>query len=462
MSATVDRGQVSRSLRRTLLGDAEARSIRAEVFRLALPSIGEQLLNMTVGMVDTYLMGHISAVALTGVGLSNNMVMLVQTFVMAVATGTTAVVARLIGAREPETASRVVQQSLMLGATIGAVLTTLLSIFAVPALRFYRPEPDVLVIGSTYMRIVAMSFVMQGILWVGTASLRGAGDTRTPLFLMLGVNALNIVTSLLFLYGLGPIPAIGVYGPAVGTAVSMAAGGVVMLVILARGRCGLRLPRTGWRPDTSLILRVTNVGLPAAGEQLAMRLGLVMFQRSVAGLGTVAYAAHSVASTGMSISFMPGFGFAVASTTLVGQSLGAKDPERARRTVREAFRVASLAMGMAGLLLVLFSRQVMSIFVNDPAVIVLGITPLQILGMVQPISAVSMVYSGSLRGAGDTRWTLIITALTMWVLRVPLTMLLVGPLGLAGAWLAMATDNVTRALLFWLRYRTGRWTKIKV
>ena len=141
MSATVDRGQVSRSLRRTLLGDAEARSIRAEVFRLALPSIGEQLLNMTVGMVDTYLMGHISAVALTGVGLSNNMVMLVQTFVMAVATGTTAVVDRLIVDREPETASRVVQQSLMLGATIGAVLTTLPSIRR-PGAQFYRPEPD--------------------------------------------------------------------------------------------------------------------------------------------------------------------------------------------------------------------------------------------------------------------------------------------------------------------------------
>ena len=430
--------------------------------RLAMPSIGEQLLNMTVHMVDTYLMGHISAAALTAVGLSNNMVMLTQTFVMAVATGATAVVARLIGAREPQAASRVMQQSLLVGAAIGAVLTVVLSFFSVQAIGFYQPEPDVLVIGSTYMRIVAMSFLLQGILWVGNASLRGAGDTRTPLFLMLGVNALNIVTSLLFLYGVGPIPAIGVYGPAVGTAVSMSAGGAVMLLILARGRRGMRLQRTGWRPDPSVIRRVTNVGLPAGGEQLALRFGMAVFQRLVAGLGTVAFAAHSVALTGMSVSFMPGFGFSVAATTMVGQALGARDPERAKRSVREALRVSAWAMGAAGLLLVLFAGQVMSVFVDDPEVIALGIMPLQVLGMIQPLSAASMVYSGSLRGAGDTRWTLVITTLSVWVLRVPLTMLLVGPLGLVGAWLGMDTDNVARATMVWLRYRTGRWAKVKV
>jgi len=462
VSVRLESSRVSASLRNTLLGDVEARSVRAEVMRLAMPSIGEQLLNMTVHMVDTYLMGHIGAAALTAVGLSNNMVMLTQTFVMAVATGATAVVARLIGAREPQAASRVMQQSLLVGAAIGAVLTVVLSFFSVQAIGFYQPEPDVLVIGSTYMRIVAMSFLLQGILWVGNASLRGAGDTRTPLFLMLGVNALNIVTSLLFLYGVGPIPSIGVYGPAVGTAVSMSAGGAVMLLILARGRRGMRLQRTGWRPDPSVIRRVTNVGLPAGGEQLALRFGMAVFQRLVAGLGTVAFAAHSVALTGMSVSFMPGFGFSVAATTMVGQALGARDPERAKRSVREALRVSAWAMGAAGLLLVLFAGQVMSVFVDDPEVIALGIMPLQVLGMIQPLSAASMVYSGSLRGAGDTRWTLVITTLSVWVLRVPLTMLLVGPLGLVGAWLGMATDNVARAVMVWLRYRTGRWAKVKV
>jgi len=280
--------------------------------------------------------------------------------------------------------------------------------------------------------------------------------------MMLGVNALNILTSVSLLYGLGPLPGIGVYGPAVGTAVSMSVGGFVILLLLAKGRGNLRLMRDGWLPDRNVIMRVMNVGLPAGGEQLALRLGMTIFQRLVAGLGTVAFAAHSVALTGMSMSFMPGFGFSVAATTLVGQSLGARDSQRARQSVREALRVSAWAMGAAGLLLVVFSGQVMSIFVDDPEVIALGVAPLQVLGMIQPLSAATMVYSGALRGAGDTRWTLLITALSVWALRIPLTSALIVPLGLVGAWLGMAIDNVMRAVLFWLRYRTGRWAEVKV
>ncbi|NLD74924.1 MAG: MATE family efflux transporter [Chloroflexi bacterium] len=462
MSVTSRTARASVALRNTLLGDADARSVRADVMRLALPSIGEQLLNMTVQMVDTYLMGHIGAAQLTAVGLSNNMVMLAQTFIMALGTGATAVVARLIGSREPEAASQVMQQSLLVGVTIGTVLTVMMSIFASRAIGFYGPEPDVAAIGSSYLRIVSFSFVMQGVLWVGNAALRGAGDTRTPLYMMLGVNALNILTSVSLLYGLGPLPGIGVYGPAVGTAVSMSVGGLVILLLLAKGRGNLRLMRDGWLPDRNVIMRVMNVGLPAGGEQLALRLGMTIFQRLVAGLGTVAFAAHSVALTGMSMSFMPGFGFSVAATTLVGQSLGARDSQRARQSVREALRVSAWAMGAAGLLLVVFSGQVMSIFVDDPEVIALGVAPLQVLGMIQPLSAATMVYSGALRGAGDTRWTLLITALSVWALRIPLTSALIVPLGLVGAWLGMAIDNVMRAVLFWLRYRTGRWAEVKV
>ena len=462
LSVTSRTGRASISLRNRLLGDAEARTIRADVMRLAMPSIGEQLLNMTVQMVDTYLMGHISASALTAVGLSNNMVMLAQTFVMALATGTTAVVARLIGAREPAAASRVMQQSLLVGVTIGALLTIAMTVFAGQAIAFYAPEPDVAVIGTNYLRIVSFSFLMQGLLWVGNAALRGAGDTRTPLYVMLALNATNIVTSVLFLYGFGPLPAVGVYGPAIGTAVSMSIGGLAMLLILTRGRANLRIERGDWLPDRRVILRVTNVGLPAGGEQLALRLGMTMFQRLVTGLGTVAFAAHSVALTSMSMSFMPGFGFSVAATTMVGQALGARDPERARRSVREALRVSSWAMGAAGLLLFVFGGQVMGLFVDDPEVVALGVAPLQILGLIQPISAATMVYSGALRGAGDTRWTLLITALSVWVLRIPLTLSLLGPLGLVGAWSGMAIDNMMRALLCWLRYRTGRWALTKV
>lgn len=452
------------ALRERLFGDAEARQVRADVMRLAMPSIGEQLLNMTVQLVNTYLVGHLGAAELTAVGLSNNMVMLAQTFVMALATGTTAVVARLTGARDPQAASRVVQQSLLVGGGAGLLITLAMVALARLAIGFYEPEADVAAIGEVYLRIASLTFTMQGLLMVGNAALRGAGDTRTPLTVMLGVNAVNIVVSAGLLHGVGPLPAMGVLGPAAGSAVALGVGGLAMMAILLGGRGGLRLTRQGWRPDREVIGRVMNVGLPAGGEQLALRMGMVLFQRVVAGLGTVAYAAHQVALTGQSMCFMPGFGFSVASTTMVGQALGARDPERARRSVREALRVSVWVMGAVGLLLVLLAPQVMDVFVDDPEVVRQGVNPNRVLGLLQPMMAATMVYSGALRGAGDTRWTLVITALSVWAVRVPLATLLAGPLGwgLVGAWTGMGIDNVVRAVLFWLRYRTGAWTRIKV
>ncbi len=464
MSVTARYGAVAATLKLRILGDAEAGAMRSEVMHLAMPSIGEQLLNMTVQLVNTYLVGHIGAEELAAVGLSNNMMMLAQTFIMALATGTTAVVARLIGARDPDGARHILQQSLLVGAVTGTALMVAMILFAKEAIAFYDPEPDVAAIGEAYLRIASLTFTMQGLMMVGNAALRGAGDTRTPLYVMLGVNVLNIVISSALLLGLGPLPELGVIGPAVGSAVALAAGGVFVVGVLARGRGELRLRRGGWQPDWAAVKRVLNVGLPAGGEQLALRGGMVIFTRLISGLGTTAYAAHQVALSAQNLSFMPGFGFSVAATTMVGQSLGAKDIDRARRAVREALRVAVWSMTAVGLLLVVLAPYIMAIFTDDPEVIAQGGAPNRVLGVLQPLMAATMVYSGALRGAGDTRWTLIITALAVWAVRIPLASLMANTLGwgLLGAWIGMGLDNIVRGVLFWLRYRTGNWTRIRV
>lgn len=463
-SSTSRAARVPALIRTTLLGDAEAGAVRLTVLRLALPCIGEQILNMTVQLFNTYLVGHLDTPSLTAVGLANNTMMLAQVFIMALATGTTALVARHVGARDLPGASRFMQQSLVMGVAVGTVLLILMAGLSGAAIRFYEPEPDVLAIGERYLRIASLSFTLQGALLVGNAALRGAGDTRTPLYMMLLINAVNMLTSFLLLRGVGPLPALGVYGPAVGSAIALSLGGIVVVALLARGRGGIRLQRDGWTPDLQAIRRVLNIGAPAGGEQLAMRLGQVFFSRVVSGLGTVAYAAHSVATTGQSLSFMPGFGFSVAATTLVGQALGAGKPDEARRSVREAGRLTVLMMGTLGLVLVALAPQIMGIFVPDPEVIRQGIGPNRLQGFIQPILGLMMVYSGALRGAGDTRWTLAITGASIWLVRLPVAYLATGPLslGLLGAWFGVAMDQTIRGALFFLRFRSGGWSRIKV
>ena len=230
----------------------------------------------------------------------------------------------------------------------------------------------------------------------------------------------------------------------------------------AAGADRLRLRPRLLRPDAAPLRRILNIGLPAGAEQLMMRLGMITYATTVAALGTAAFAADQIALQAESLSYMPGFGFAVAATTLVGQGLGADDPGRGKADTYQAYRLALVLMSFMGLIFFFFPEQIMSIFIEDPAVIRLGVWPLRLVAFSQPMLATMMVFAGALRGAGDTRATLGITAAGLWLVRVPLAFLLTPTLGLVGAWIAMGVDLNLRGLGMLLRFRSGKWATIKV
>ncbi len=438
---------------------------RGRVLDLAIPAVGEQVLHMLVGMTNTYMVGHLGAASLTAVGLSDQVVMTVSSFLSAVATGSTVLVARCIGAEDPRTASRALQQSMLLGLIIGLVFTVVGYAVSPLALQWLGAAADVVPLGASYLRIVSLSFGTMALMFIGNGALRGAGDTRTPLAVMSLVNAVNILVSLAFLNGWGPLPQLGVRGPALGAAVGRSLGAVLIVGALLRGRLGLRLRLAELRHvDWALLKRILNIGVPTGVEQVLMRFGMISFSTIVAGLGTLAYAAHQIAITCMSASFMPGFGFGVATTTLVGQRLGAKDLEGAKESRREAGRISMILMSAVGLSMVLFARQMMSVFIDDPQVIELGVPCIRLLGLLQPFLVGMHIYSGALKGAGDTRATMVITSLSVWLVRLPLGYLFTRalPWGLTGVWVAMAVDQVVRTAFFGLRYRAGRWQGMRV
>jgi len=439
-------------------------AIRRDVLNLALPATGEQLLSMMVGIVDTFLVGHLGAAPLAAVGLANQWVFMATMLFGAIATGATALIARFIGAREPDQANAVLRQSMLLGALIGMIATLLGFSFAQQAVALLGAEPDVIGLGASYLRVVSSIFFFSTLMFIGNASLRGAGDTRTPLFVMLVVNALNIVVAWTAINGPFGLPQLGVVGSALGAATGRLVGGLLVIGILLRGRANIQLKLTNLRPDWALIGRILRVGLPSGLEQLLFRTGHMVFARILAELGTVAYAANQVAMNGWSLSFMPGFGFALAATTLVGQSLGADDPEGAQRRGYTAYRMGAALMGTVGLAFLLFPAQIVGFFTNDPQVIAIGTMPLRMVGLIQPLLAASMIYAGGLRGAGDPRWPMIITGGSIWLVRLPLAYLfaLVLDWGLAGAWSALALDLSLRGLLNFLRFRGGRWKTVKV
>jgi putative MATE family efflux protein len=456
------------ALRYRLTGLVQVRpaqqGVRRDVLRLALPAMGEQMLSMMVGIVDTFLVGHLGASPLAAVGLANQWVFMAMTLFGAIATGSTALIARFIGAEDPEQADQVLRQSMLLATGIGLVASTLGLLFAPAAVLALGAQGEVIQLSTDYLRVVSSIFFFSTLMFVGNASLRGAGDTRTPLFIMLVVNAINVVVAWTAINGPFGLPRLGVVGSALGAATGRLVGGVLVVAILLRGRAGIRLRLAALRPDPDMIRRILHVGLPTGLEQVLMRTGQMFFARILAEMGMVAYAANQVAINALSISFMPGFGFALAATTLVGQGLGAEDPDGAEQRGYVAYRIGAGLMTVIGLAIVLFPAQIMGFFTNEPEVIALGTMPLRVVGLVQPMLAASMIFTGALRGAGDTRFPMVVTGASIWFVRLPVAYLLALSLGwgLVGAWSAMALDFSLRGTVNFFRYRSGRWKTIKV
>ncbi len=439
-------------------------SVARRVLSLAWPSVMEQSLITLVGLVDAYIVGHLGAAAIAGVGLGGQVLNLTAALFGAVGVGATALIARHIGAQEPSEANHLAGQAIVLALGISGVAALISFLFATPIMVALGAAPEVVQAGAAWLRVVAPSFIFMGVLLIGTGALRGAGDTRTPLAVMIGVNLINVVVAWTLTRGLFGLPKLGVVGTGLGAASGYVVGGLAVFILLQRGRGHLGL---GWRlpaPDRARLRRILNIGLPAGTEQVLLQVAMLNLALILSQLGTAAYAAHNIGIRIVAMAFLPGWGFSVAATTLVGQELGAQNLDRAREVTYISFALAGAVMTGMGLLLFAFSDPIMRLFTTDPEVIRLGIITVRVDGLLQPLIAASFVFSGALRGAGDTRATMVITIGSIWFLRLTAAYLFAITLGLGllGVWLAIGLDFASRALWFWLRFRSGKWATLKV
>jgi len=430
------------------------------VWSLAWPSVLEQSLLTFVGLVDTYIVGHLGAEAIAGVGMGNAILNLVAALFGALGVGATAVVAREIGAGRNEEAGTVAGQGMLVAVIIGALASAIAFVFAAPLIGGFGGERGVQREGVAWLRAAGPSFVFIGVMLVGNAVLRGAGDTRTPLAIMLISNAVNVSTAWTLTRGLHW----GVTGNGLGVTVGNVVGGGLVLGVLFLRRGVLRVAFADLKPDRANIERILNVGLPAGAEQVMLQLALVYSAVLISGFGTAAYAAHQIGLRVSALSYLPGWGFSVAATTLVGQELGANNPEGARASTRAALMFALLVMSSLGVLLLALDESIVRIFTTDANVIREGVWAIRIAALIQPIMAYSFIHGGALRGAGDTRTTMLITMSTVWGLRIAATFLLgtLLGLGLIGAWIAVGIDFAARGLLFSARFRSGKWATLRV
>jgi len=435
------------------------------VISLAWPVLLEQSLVTAVGLVNTIMVGHLGATSLTAVGLGTQAVQFPQVVVNGLAVGATAVIARRIGAGNPREASVAVHQSLFLAALVALIFVPTQWILARQLMLLLRARPDAADLGSIYIHAAAPGMIPGLIMMSANAAMRGSGNTRRPMMAMMTTNVTNALVGYVLIYGAFGMPALGVQGAGIASAIGWLVGCTMSLTFLARGVGALRLSfGRAFLPHGSIVGSILKVGFPSCLEQAQTQIAFILFSVIFSALGTKVYAAQTVALRVENIAFMPGFGLGVAATTLVGQALGAGRPDLAERAGRLAQWYAVAIMSAAGLIMGVFRYQLMAIFIDDVEVISIGVWGILLYAFSLPFMGTSNCLAGSLRGAGDTRVVLISMTASCWLVRLPLAYFLAygADLGAIGAWTAAVLDLATRGVLMWWRFSTGRWKTIRV
>jgi len=445
----------------TLVEWVNQRELRRSVLRLALPIVGSDLLQRGVNVVDALLVGRLGAAELAAVGLSQLLLTFMMALVYGLGVGTTVMVAFHTGATDVRRRAWAVRTSLLIGAvaTVGLGGAGLLLSRSVAS--FMGAEDRLLDLTLEYLHVTWYLFGGYVCLHLASAVFQGAGDTRTPLRAMMGVNVLHVLVAVPLVYGLAGLPRLGVVGAALASGLSEGAG-AAWLLWQAKRRGFLGRRSDGW--DFQELWRILRVGLPAVGERLITNGMQLIFASIVIGFGVAAYAAHQVGLNIESLSWLPGLGFAKAATMLVGQRLGAKDPRGARPSVHQANVLATGIMTALGASFVLFPRTWVALFTSDPDVLAYSVPLLTALGLLQAPLAIGQVMSGGLRGAGETQVVLMAAIVGGWFIRLPLAYIggVSINLGMTVVWASMVLDWIVRCGIVSWRFRRLSMSEVRL
>lgn len=430
------------------------------VFLIALPTIADMFVQTLLGFSDMVMVGRIGPEAINAVGIGNIPILFITTIYFALATGTTAIMSRSFGTGDKKEGRKTAAQTLLITLPIAILMTLIMLVFSDGILKLVSGDVDLTIIKSYYITsIIGIPFLALDIIFA--ALYRAVGFAKVPMYTNIFSVVSNIILNALFIF----VFKWGVFGAALATTISRL---MVMLIycylIFKKKNFWVTLPYYNFKYNHVIARRILKIGIPTMCEQGLFRLGMIVFEMLVIRLGTLPYAAHKIALTAESFSFNLGTGFAVASTSLVGQQLGRNDPERAKKYAEICTVLSMIVMTIFGLLFFIFPTFIIRVFTDNTEIQPLASTALKIVSICQPFLAASMVLSGSLRGAGATTAVLVTTSLGMYLIRIPLTYFLLYKMnfGLSAAWVVMFFDLSFRCVANYYVFNKGSWKYIKV
>lgn len=447
----------------------------ADVLSIALPSVAEMVLMSLIGSVDTMMVGTLGPEAIAAVGLVGQPRMLLMSIFFALNIGVTAIVARRKGEGRQADANRTLRNAILMILGLSVLIMIPALAFRDSLMRFAGAEADTIQDATAYFYILAWFLPVNALTMCICASQRGVGNTKITMYVNFVSNMVNVLFNYLLIGGNWGFPRLGVVGAAIATDIGFLVGFIMSIVTIydSKKNTGfLRLTRhDNWRLDKETVKGIVKVGGSAMLEQVFIRIGFFSYAKIVAGLGTMVFASHQIGMQFLGISFNFGDGLGVAGTSLVGQMLGKERPDLSVIYGKVCQRLAFVVAVCLATLIVVFRYPLVGLFTKDPQVLQLSAMVMLMVAAFQPFQTSSVVISGALRGAGDTKYVAVVMMVCVTLIRPLLSMLAIYVLqsyfnmpeiSLLGAWGASIVDMIVRLISVYRRFNGGKWHDIKV
>lgn len=440
-------------------------SIKAAILLLAVPMILELSLESVFALVDIFFVSKLGSNAIATVGLTEAMVTLVYSVAIGLSTAATAMVARRIGEKDPQAASHAGAQAILLCLLIAAVMSVAGIVLAPNILRMMGAAPAVVQHGTGFARIMLGGSVIIVLLFLINGIFRGAGNAAIAMRSLWLASGINIILCPALINGWGPLPAMGLPGAAVATTIGRGIGVLYQCWCLFKGSNGIRLKAAHFIANMPIIKGLVKIAWPATFQFIIASGSWIVLARLVAETGgTDASAGYQVAIRNVVFFILPAWGLSNAAATLVGQNLGAQQPDRAEKSVLLTAQYNAIFMGLVTILFVFFATHIIGLFTQEAAIQRVGAQALQIIGVGYIFYGIGMVMMQALNGAGDTKTPTLINFICFWLFQIPLAYWLAKSMGMGpkGAFVAVPVAETFIALATLWMFKRGKWKTVKV
>ncbi len=432
---------------------------------LAVPIIFANILQTAYQLTDTFWVGRLGTVAVAAVSISFPIIFLIVSLGGGLAMAGTILVAQYKGREDKKAVDHITSQTLLMVVLISILLAIIGYVLSPFLIGLMGAETDVFVSAVSYMQISFIGMVFVFVFMVFQSLMRGVGDVKTPVYIILATVLLNLILDPLFIFGYKFIPAFGVAGAAVATIGTQGIAAIIGVIILINGRYHIKLHLNDLKPDWPLIKKMFNLGFPASIEQSTRALGMTIMTFLVATFGTLTLAAYGIGGRILSFIIIPALGLSMATSTLVGQNIGAGKIKRAERITKLSALAGFVSLTIIGIITFIFARQIAAVFIpGDLATIESSALFIKIMALTFGFIGIQMSLNGLFRGSGNTMISMILSIISLWVLRFPLAYVLSKHTSLAevGLWLAFPIANVIAAVITIIWFMKGSWKNKKI